>query len=121
MEARHGTGGIAMRWQAISTDWTYYLPKARRHWLALSDQQLAAINGSYERLVECLQESYGLSTDVVKEDILEWCATFGDDDLRSSLDGGYEPSFSSAARVFQESTFLNERHYPRRPYYLIPR
>jgi hypothetical protein len=121
MEARHGTGGIAMRWQAISTDWSYYLPKARRHWLALSDQQLAVINGSYERLVECLQESYGLSTDVVKEDIREWCATFGDDDLRSSLDSGYEPSFSSAARVFQESTFLNERHYPRRPYYLNPR
>lgn len=107
-----------MRWQAIAIDWSYYLPRAKRHWLALSDQQLAAINGSYDRLVECLQESYGLSTEVVKEDIREWCATFGDDDLRSPLDGAYEPSFSSAARVFQESTFLSARRYPRRPHYV---
>ncbi len=110
-----------MRWQAIATDWNYYLPKAKRHWLALSDQQLAAINGSYDRLVECLQQSYGLSTEVVKEDIREWCATFGDDDLRLSLDAGYEPGFSSAAHVLQESTFLNERRYPRRPHHLVPR
>jgi hypothetical protein len=70
-----------MRWQSIATDWGYYLPKARRHWLALSDGQLATINGSYDRLVACLQESYGLSADVVKEDIQEWCTTFGEEEL----------------------------------------
>ena len=67
-----------MQWQTIATDWNYYLPKARRHWLALSDAQLATIDGRFDRLVECLQESYGLSADVVEEDIQEWCSTFGD-------------------------------------------
>jgi hypothetical protein len=39
------------------------------------------INGSYDRLVACLQESYGLSADVVEEDIQEWCTTFGEEEL----------------------------------------
>ena len=77
-----------MRWQTIATDWSYYVLKAKRHWVALSDQQLASINGSYDRLVECLQESYGLSTDAVKDDIREWCTTFGEDELQSSLASG---------------------------------
>jgi uncharacterized protein YjbJ (UPF0337 family) len=85
-----------MRWQSIATDWKYYVLKAKRHWVALSDQQLASINGSYDRLVECLQESYGLSVDAVKDDIREWCATFGEE----------ESSLASGAR--------NERQ-PRRP------
>jgi hypothetical protein len=87
-----------MRWQTIATDWNYYVLKAKRHWVALSDQQLAYIDGSYDRLVECLQESYGLSTDAVIDDIREWCTTFGEDELPSSLASGA----------------LNERR-PRRP------
>ncbi len=84
-----------MRWQTIATDWSYYLPKARRHWLALSDTQLATINGSYERLVECLQESYGLSAEVVRDDIREWCMTFGDEEPRSL----WEPRIFHAAGI----------------------
>ena len=77
-----------MRWQTIATDWSYYVQKAKRHWVVLSEQQLASINGSYDRLVECLQESYGLSTDAVKDDIREWCTTFGEEELQSNLATG---------------------------------
>jgi hypothetical protein len=45
-----------------------------------------------------LEDSYGLSTDAVKDDIREWCTTFGEDELPSSLTSGA----------------LNERR-PRRP------
>lgn len=68
-----------MRWNSIAIDWGYYLPKAKRHWLALSEEQLATINGDHERLVDCLQESYGLSSEVAKDDIRDWCSEFGDE------------------------------------------
>jgi uncharacterized protein YjbJ (UPF0337 family) len=71
-----------MRWQSIAIDWEYFKPKVKRHWTALSDQQLESINGSYERLVQCLEESYGLSMEVVKDDIREWCFSFGEEQVR---------------------------------------
>lgn len=71
-----------MRWQAIASDWEYFRPKVKRHWTSLTDSQLDRVNGSYDRLVECLQESYGLSADVVKDDVREWCFSFGEEELR---------------------------------------
>lgn len=71
-----------MRWQALAADWEYYKPKVKRHWEALSDAQLDSIQGHYERLVEYLQASYGLSAEVVKDDIREWCFSFGEEALR---------------------------------------
>jgi hypothetical protein len=110
-----------MRWQTIAIDWSYYLPKAKRHWLALTDSQLAAINGSYERLVECLQKSYGLSAEVVREDIREWCTTFGDEEPRSPSEPSTEaPGARPTAteRPLGEASRVNERHFPRRPHFM---
>src|SRR5579862_3983396 len=108
-----------MRWQKIATDWSYYLPKARRHWLALSDEQLASINGSYDRLVECLQASYGLSADVVKEDIREWCTTFGEEELQplSGAAGELAPAAAHSLISLNEPKRLSARHFPRRAYF----
>jgi hypothetical protein len=109
-----------MRWQTIGTDWSYYLPKAKRHWLALTDSQLAAINGSYERLVECLQQSYGLSADVVKDDIREWCMTFGDEEPRSAPEPAADALGARPTTTVPlgEASRINERHFPRRPHFM---
>lgn len=69
-----------MKWQTIEFNWDHYLPKAKRHWRAFSEAQLATIKGNYNRLVDCLSESYGLSKDVAEEQIREWSATFGEDE-----------------------------------------
>lgn len=106
-----------MGWQTIATDWSYYLAKAKRHWLALTDSQLATINGSYERLVECLQESYGLSADVVRDDIREWCMTFGDEEPRSPSEPSAQGARPSAREApLGEASRVSERHFPRRPH-----
>ncbi len=111
-----------MRWQTIATDWSYYLAKAKRHWLALTDSQLATINGSYERLVECLQESYGLSADVVNDDIREWCMTFGDEEPRSPSEpaagGAVSARPTTTVRPLSGAALLNERHFPHRPHFM---
>lgn len=70
-----------MNWQGIANDWSQYLPKVRRRWRALSEEQASAIQGDYDRLVLCLQESYRLSAEVAKDDVREWMATFGHEDL----------------------------------------
>jgi|GEM_PF-1136120 hypothetical protein len=103
-----------MRWQSIAIDWEYFKPKAKRHWLALTDGQLDSIDGSYERLVECLQASYGLSTEVVKDDIREWCFSFGEEPLgekalRTPLDELCEMPAAIALIARNEPGLLGER------------
>jgi hypothetical protein len=74
-----------MKWQRIEIEWNYYLPKARRHWLALSDSQAAAIKGDYQCLVECLREAYALAREDAVEAIHEWCLTFGEEEAASPI------------------------------------
>jgi|SRR5579871_962976 len=109
-----------MRWQSIATDWEYFKPKVKRHWDALSEEQIECINGSYERLVECLQSSYGRSVEVVKDDIREWCFSFGEEQvreeaLRTPLDELCETPAAIAVVSRNEPGALNECRLPDQP------
>jgi hypothetical protein len=69
-----------MRWEQIQVSWMEFRPRAKRHWIELSESQLDSINGNRELLADILQESYGLARDDADEEILAWSMTFGDDE-----------------------------------------
>jgi hypothetical protein len=87
-----------MKWQKIQNDWHYYKPKAARHWTACAESQLAAIEGDYSRLVDCLQERYGLAREATEEEVRAWSATFGDDEVPATAPVRWQAS-SIAARL----------------------
>ena len=73
-----------MRWNQVQRSWVQLRPKAKRHWLELTEAQLDAINGNRELLAETLQMNYGLPRDAADEQIDEWCLTFGDDEVTAA-------------------------------------
>lgn len=103
-----------MRWEEIETRWLRYRPLAKRRWLALSDQQLDAINGRRELLCEILQERYGVSRDIADLEIDTWCTTFDDEAQESSQQ---EPAIADSSPVTRpptESSDMRRRTHPRR-------
>jgi uncharacterized protein YjbJ (UPF0337 family) len=71
-----------MRWNHIQRSWMQLRPKAKRHWVELTEAQLDVINGNRELLADSLQASYGLPRDAADEEIDKWCMTFGDEELK---------------------------------------
>jgi len=104
-----------MRWQEIEVHWLEYRPLAKRRWLALSDQQLDAINGRRELLSQTLQTRYGVSRDTAELEIDTWCTTFDDEERESRRhEAAIVAGSSSAMRAPPESSDKRRRTHPRR-------
>ena len=103
-----------MKWDEIKIRWLEYRPLAKRHWLALSDEQLDAIDGQRQLLSQSLQASYGVSHDIAELQIDTWATTFDDEEHESRR---HEPAVGDLARARKpplESPELRRRTNPRR-------
>lgn len=53
-------------------DWSAMARRARERWTVLSDDDLAAIAGDQERLIEVLEERYPRSREVIEREVAEF-------------------------------------------------
>ena len=53
----------------LESKWTELRERAGQHWKALTDEDLDAIDGSFDVLSDLLQEKYGYSRALAEDDI----------------------------------------------------
>jgi len=56
-----------MSWEKVSANWERFKSEAKARWGFLSDQDLDAVGGNYERMVDTLERRYGVSKDRARE------------------------------------------------------
>lgn len=61
-----------MNWDQIEGKWTEYKGKARQSWGALTDDDLAEINGSQEELAGKIQYRYGKTKEEAEREVKNW-------------------------------------------------
>jgi len=64
-----------MNWDQIQGKWTQMKGSIRQKWGKLTDDDLAVIAGSKDKLVGKLQERYGLKKEQAQAQLDEWCKT----------------------------------------------
>jgi len=64
-----------MNWDQIQGKWTQMKGSIRQKWGKLTDDDLAVIAGSKDKLVGKLQERYGLRKEQAQAQFDEWCKT----------------------------------------------
>ncbi|HMD96654.1 MAG TPA: CsbD family protein [Terriglobia bacterium] len=64
-----------MNWDQIQGKWTQMKGSIRQKWGKLTDDDLAVIAGSKDKLVGKLQERYGLKKEEAQAQFDEWCKT----------------------------------------------
>jgi len=64
-----------MNWDQIQGKWTQMKGSIRQKWGKLTDDDLAVIAGSKDKLVGKLQERYGLKKEQAQMQLDEWCKT----------------------------------------------
>jgi uncharacterized protein YjbJ (UPF0337 family) len=72
-----------MDWDRIQGNWKQFVGRVKEHWGKLTDDDLAAINGTRDRLEGRIQERYGYAKDKTREAVDEWLYS---QDQRASLD-----------------------------------
>ena len=103
-----------MKWDEIRVHWLEYRPLAKRHWRALSDAQLEAIDGQRQLLSQILQASYGVSHDIAELQIDTWATTFDDEEHESRHHGSAIADPARASSPPLDSPELRRRTNPRR-------
>ena len=63
-----------MNWQEIEGSWEQLKAGMRQQWSKLTDDEIAAVNGRKEHLVQKLQEKYGLAQEAAEEEVEKWRA-----------------------------------------------
>lgn len=61
-----------MDWDRIERNWDHFKGNAKRHWVKLSDEQLALVAGNREQLAGKIQEVYGLSKEMAERQLSAW-------------------------------------------------
>jgi len=61
-----------MNWDRVQGNWRHLKGKFKEQWSVLSDNQLDVIAGNRERLLDMLQESYGISRDEAERQVRQW-------------------------------------------------
>ena len=61
-----------MNWERIEGNWTHFKGNAKRHWVKLSDEQLALIAGNRAQLAGKIQEVYGVSQEIAEKQLSAW-------------------------------------------------
>lgn len=61
-----------MNWQEIEGSWEQLKAGMRQQWSKLTDDEIEAVNGRKEHLVQKLQEKYHLAQDAAEEEVEKW-------------------------------------------------
>jgi uncharacterized protein YjbJ (UPF0337 family) len=67
-----------MEWESIETIWKQRTDSIKQRWGRLTDKQIAAIAGKREKLIEKLQEVYGVTREEADRQVREWARGFED-------------------------------------------
>jgi uncharacterized protein YjbJ (UPF0337 family) len=61
-----------MDWEHLSAGWSQYGDRVREQWSKLTDEDLAAIAGDYDRLIDTIQLRYGVQREQAELELVEW-------------------------------------------------
>jgi uncharacterized protein YjbJ (UPF0337 family) len=61
-----------MDWHQIEGKWKHLIGRAKERWAELTDEELDAIAGRHDQLVEKLQEKYSYSKEKAEEEVEQW-------------------------------------------------
>ena len=61
-----------MNWDRVEGQWKQRRGKAVSHWGKMMNDNLAAIEGKHEQLVENLQEKYGIAKEEAKRQVVDF-------------------------------------------------
>ncbi len=61
-----------MDWNRVEGNWKQLKGNVKQQWAKLTDDDLAAMNGSREELEGKIQERYGIAKDQARKDIDDW-------------------------------------------------
>lgn len=61
-----------MNWDRIEGNWKQFSGKVKQKWGDLTDDDVAKVNGSRERLEGVLQERYGYAKERAQEEVDRW-------------------------------------------------
>ena len=61
-------------WRQIEADWQQLLGSVEQYWTRLSKEQVEAIAGQRDRLVQTVQDVYGTTLDAVEKQVSAWQA-----------------------------------------------
>lgn len=62
------------KWTQISEQWKRFAAEAQKKWGALTDEDLAEVNGSRESLVDMLQKKYRMDKKEANKQANAWVA-----------------------------------------------
>lgn len=66
------TQEVRMDWNRVEGNWKQLKGSVKQQWAKLTDDDLAAMNGSREELEGKIQERYGIAKDQARKDIDDW-------------------------------------------------
>lgn len=72
-----------MDWDRISANWGHWRDRVRERWSRLSEVQLTEVAGRREQLSALIQQEYGLASEEVDRQILNWERNLSIDDFES--------------------------------------
>lgn len=64
-----------MNWDQIQGKWTQRKGSVKQHWGKLTDDDLAVIGGSKDKLVGRIQERYGIKKEEAQRQLDDWVHT----------------------------------------------
>lgn len=77
-----------MNWDQITGNWKEWRQKIKEQWIELSDDDLAMIRGQRDRMVNLLQEKYGLAKGPAERALNEFLNGL---DVDARTDGRLQP------------------------------
>ena len=61
-----------MDWDHLSAGWRRYGDRVLEQWAKLTHEDLDAIAGDYERLIDAIQRRYGVLREEAELELVEW-------------------------------------------------
>jgi uncharacterized protein YjbJ (UPF0337 family) len=75
-----------MNWEHVESNWAECKGKVKHNWSEISEPQLAMIAGNRERLVNVIEDTYGISQQQVEQQLMDW------QDMYINIDGHFYAS-----------------------------
>lgn len=61
-----------MNWDRVEGSWKQFTGKVRENWGKLTDDDIAVVDGTEERLIGRIQERYGVAKDEAQRQVKNW-------------------------------------------------